>query len=418
MPKTLVEAQRETLVRAEYDVLVCGAGPAGIGAALAAARAGARTGLIEVHGCLGGIWTAGLLSSVVAYKDRAGIIGEIMNTLEARDGRGRALETGEAISTYDAELMKRVLEEMCIQAGIAIRLYTRVVGVARDSTGRLTHVIGESKSGREAFAAKVFIDTSGDGDLAALAGCGFDVGDPQDGKTQPMSLMALVGGLDPVAAQPFYRKPGYGGQDHKKRLTAEMQRGGVSPSYTLPTLFPIRGDLFALMANHEYDNGLDADRLTQATLRARREIHELISKLRALGGVWANLRLVATAEQIGVREGRRIHGQYTVSAEDMRVGRRHEDAVCTLAVPIDVHSTNPSHDKGILDGFFKVQPYDIPLRALIARDAPNLLMAGRCISGDFLAHASYRMTGIATPLGEAAGQEAARQACSLPEKRS
>lgn len=122
MPKKLIEPQRETPIHSEFDVLVCGAGPAGIGAAVASARAGARTGLIEVHGCLGGVWTAGLLSSVVSFKGRTGIIGEIMAALETRDGRGRALATGEVISTYDPEIMKGVLEDSCAEAGVRIRL--------------------------------------------------------------------------------------------------------------------------------------------------------------------------------------------------------------------------------------------------------------------------------------------------------
>ena len=164
-------------------------------------------------------------------------------------------------------------------------------------------------------------------------------------------------------------------------------------------------------ANHEYGySGLDAGQVTQATLHARGEVHRIINALRALGGAWAGIRIVATADHIGVREGRRIHGAYTVTAEDLLSGRRHPDAVCTVNFPVDVHATSQAHGAGYGNEGTRSRPYDIPLRALIARDVDNLLMAGRCISGDFLAHASYRVTGNAVPLGEAAGRLAAQAA--------
>jgi hypothetical protein len=131
-----------------------------------------------------------------------------------------------------------------------------------------------------------------------------------------------------------------------------------------------------------------------------------------MGGPWKNLHIVATAAQIGVREGRRIHGRYTVTADDLREGRKHEDAVCRVTFPIDVHSTDPTKDKGIVGAGFRAKPYDIPLRALIAKDVDGLMMAGRCISGDFIAHSSYRVTGNAVAMGEAAGKTAAEAAKS------
>jgi hypothetical protein len=176
-------------------------------------------------------------------------------------------------------------------------------------------------------------------------------------------------------------------------------------------LFRVRDDLFALMTNHEYGfRGIDARDVTRATLHARKEIHDLINGLRSLGGVWENLRLVATGAQIGVREGRRIRGLYTVTRDDLREGRTHPDAVCRVTFGIDVHSTDPSKEKGIEKSGFRAKPYDIPLRSLIARDVQGLLMAGRCISGDFIAHSSYRVTGNAVAMGEAAGDAAARAA--------
>jgi hypothetical protein len=417
-PGVIAEPARQVPVAGEADVVVCGAGPAGIAAAVAAARGGARTSLLELHGCLGGIWTTGMLSWVLDHDNKKGLMREVMDRLLKRDGRG--VKDGKPTRAYDVEVMKLVLEEMCLDAGVQIQLHTRVCAAAKDENGRMTHVVTESKSGREAFAGKVFIDCTGDGDLGALAGCGFDVGHPETHRTQPMSLMALVSGIQASEIAPFYREDDQNDwAGPKDRLRAEMERGGHSPSYAKPSLFRVRDDLFALMANHEYEvQGTSARDMTAATLRARRELHNLIDGLRGLGGVWKNVRLVATAAQIGVREARRIHGIYTVSSDDLREGRQHKDAVCRVTFGIDVHATDPTKEKAIEKSSFRAKPYDIPLRALIAKDVAGLMMAGRCISGDFIAHSSYRVTGNAVAMGEAAGKTAAAAALTgrLPQE--
>jgi hypothetical protein len=163
-----------------------------------------------------------------------------------------------------------------------------------------------------------------------------------------------------------------------------------------------------LMANHEYGvKGTKADDVTAATLRARRELHQLIDGLRSLGGPWKNIRIVATPEQIGVREGRRLAGLYEVTADDLLEGRQQADTVCQVTFPVDVHALDPKKGKEIEKPSVRVKPYQIPIRALIAKDVNGLMMAGRCISGDFIAHASYRVTGNAVAMGEAAGKVAA-----------
>jgi len=406
MNSMFAEPARQIPLVEETDIVVCGAGPAGIAAALAAARNGARTRLIETHGCLGGIWTVGLLSWILDHGNKGGIMAELLTELEARNAR--------RYNAYDAEILKLILEEKCAAAGVDVRLHTRVTAAGVDDH-RLRVALTESKSGREAWGAKAFIDCSGDGDLAAWAGCGFDLGNPDTGECQPMSLMALLAGVDAHALQDagFVRvttDPG----DCKKNFLAELNRAGVDPSYHGPTLFSIRDDLIAMMANHQYHvSGLDADQLTRATLEARAEVHKLIDALRALGGVWKNVFIVATGAQIGVREGRRIRGRYTVTIDDLANGARFDDAICRVKFGIDVHSTNPSRDgKAIAPKPVKSQPYDIPLRSLIAKDVDGLLMAGRCISGDFIAHSSYRVTGNSVACGEAAGVCAAVAATS------
>jgi hypothetical protein len=397
---TFSEPERDIPVVEETDVVVCGAGPAGVCAAIAAARTGARTRLIELHGCLGGVWTAGALSWIIDSADKPGIMAEITGELERRGARATRGPGGKNYA-YDVEAMKLLLEEMCVEAGVDVRLHTRVVAAARDGDNRLSVVITESKSGREAWAAKVFVDATGDGDLGALAGCGFDMGSPETGAVQPMSLMAWITGVQFDEIESFV---GGSMSEPKQRLFAEMARAGVSPSYAGPTIFRVRDDLFAMMANHQYGaNANDAEAITKATIEARAEVHKLVRALRSLGGIWKGLQIVATGAQIGVREGRRIHGHYEVSAEDLRDGVQHADAICHVRFGIDVHSTNPDKTKGIEAKPHKSQPYDIPLRALIARDVAGLLLAGRCISGDFIAHSSYRVTGNAAVMGQAAG---------------
>ncbi len=404
------EPARQTPVVDECDVLVAGGGPAGVAAALAAAWSGARVCLLEVHGCLGGVWTAGLLTWILDKDNKPGVMARILAELDARGARNLS-------NAYDTEVMKRILEQLCCEAGVDIRLHTRVVDVGSDALNRLSLVVTESKSGREAWKARVFVDCTGDGDLAKLAGCKFAVGREPTGETQPMTLMSLLSGVryQDLHARRICRGPGVSNVESKEVLLRELERASASPSYALPTLFPIREDLFGFMANHVYGrSGLNAQDLTDATLAAREEIHAQVQALRQLGGVWKNLQIVATGEQIGVREGRRIRGRYTVTADDLRTGRLHEDAVCRVTFHVDVHTTNPdrSGNKSVDAQEFQSRPYDIPYRALLAKDVDGLLLAGRCISGDFLAHSSYRVTGNAVAMGQAAGIAAAL-ACKL-----
>ncbi len=402
--RELLEQQRAIPVVGRTDVLVCGGGPAGVAAALAAARAGASVQLIETAGCLGGVWTAGLLTKILDAENKTGIMAELLREFAAR-GSAVARQTGGSV--YDPEIAKLVLEELCLAAGVKIRLHTRLVGAVTDSQRRVVAVLTESKSGREAWQAERFVDCSGDGDLAAHAGCRFEVGVGAACGCQPMSMLALLTGIDAREVEPFIRETG---SQAKSRLLKLMEDHGIKPSYRAPTLRHLHSNIFSLMTNHEYGiSAFDADAITEATLRARREIHTIVNGLRELGGAWRNLAVVATAEQLGVREGRRIRGRYVITARDLAQGLKHDEAVCTAKFPIDVHALTAQGNQEI-DQHFKqggMRPYDIPYPALVAADVDGLLMAGRCISGDFIAHSSYRVTGNSVPMGEAAGLAAA-----------
>ena len=197
-----VEQSRVIPVVGKTDVLVCGAGPAGVAAAIAAARAGASVQLLEMAGCLGGVWTAGLLTKILDAENKIGIMSEL---LEQFATRGSAVAKNTDGTVYDPEIAKLVLEELCVNAGVKIRLHTRLVGAVTDSSNRVVAVLTESKSGREAWLAERFVDCSGDGDLAAHAGCRFDVGVGVDWNCQRMSMLALLTGVDPEEIEPSAR---------------------------------------------------------------------------------------------------------------------------------------------------------------------------------------------------------------------
>jgi hypothetical protein len=404
------ESARKTIVRYDGDVVVCGAGPAGWSAAISAARGGARVALIEAAGAAGGIWTSGALAWIIDHEGKGGILREMRRELGEMGGLGFQ-------SAYDIETMKVYLEREIANHHIDFQLFTRVVGVVLEESGkgsrRVTGVVTESKSGREAWLGSIIIDATGDGDVAALAGCSWEHGGPT-GKGQPMSMMCLFTGPRPEEIADYVCNsevaPGRGGphKTAKENLARLMRETGHEPSYGAPTIWHIADDLYALMANHEYGyRGFNASDVTKATMHARSEVYEAIQKLRTVGGVWSRVRVVATAAQIGVREGRRVKGLYRLTRDDVINGRFFPDAVCTVHNWVDIHATDEDEGKGYRDDGVRGTGFQVPLRAMIAAEVDGLLLAGRCISGDFWAHAAYRVTGNAVPMGEAAGRIAA-----------
>lgn len=401
---SLRESAREIQVAGRNQVIVCGGGPAGVAAALAAARAGADVRLVELAGCLGGVWTAGLLTKILDSENKSGIMAELLKLFRER-GSDVAKQTRGTV--YDPEIAKLVLEELLVEAGVKILLHTRVVGAVTDDRNRIAAIVTESKAGRQAWTADRFIDCTGDGDLAAQAGCQFDVGFGGDCICQPMSMLALLTGIDPKAVSEYIRETG---SSAKSKLLVLMEDSGIKPTYRAPTLRHLHSGIFSIMTNHEYGvSAFDVDAITEATIRARSEIHKIVNGLRKIGGPWSDLAVVATAEQIGVREGRRIRGRYEITSDDLAAGLRHKESICRAKFPIDVHALSTAGNKEVDHSFRSkgLKPYDIPYPALVAADVDGLLMAGRCISGDFVAHSSYRVTGNSVPMGEATGIAAA-----------
>lgn len=410
-PGEFQEPARNIPLANDADVIVCGGGPAGVTAAIMAARAGAKVRLFEWRGCLGGVWTAGLLGYFLDF-GKPGFAEELRKKLDERDARAKS--HSESRFCYDPEALKLLLEELCVEAGVKFQYHTKVSAAFREGR-RLSTIVTESKSGRQAWRAPVFIDTTGDGDLGYQAGCGFEIGLSEDCPCQPMSLNALLIVRDAEALREFIRfgqpKTGELSDGEKKlRIRDALVKTGHYPSYASPTMWHVRDNLVFTMMNHEYGiKAWDAAEITAATVRARAEMNKLVAGLRGLGGAWEGIQIVATAEQIGVRDGRRLRGRYTVRQDDLAAGARHDDAIVRVKFGIDVHAVTAQDNKkhSIMPKPIEMQPYDIPLRALIAQDVDGLMMAGRCISGDFIAHSSYRVTGNAVAMGEAAGVTAA-----------
>ncbi len=410
--KIVAEPARKTPVVAEVDVVVVGGGPAGVGAALGAASEGAKTLLVERHGMLGGMWTAGLLNPL--FDPRKGwIVDRLINSLQQRGAWVR-----KGMDLFDVEAMKYVLERMMAEAKVEYWYHCPFTEPILQQD-RVRGVIVESKSGREAGLAQVVIDCTGDGDVGARAGVPFEMGRSADGLCQPMTLMFEISGYEGfrglaaerLATHEFYQDLTKAIEKHELpiQLPYGPQRSGT------PYLIALPGRAVAVVqATHVYRvDATDVRQVTRATVEARRQVQEIF--LPAMGKIpgLENLRLSQTAPQIGVREGRRLEGRHRLELEDLLQARRFEDAVTSIGFHVDLHELDPQDSTPKLPEFppgvtrHTISKCDIPYRSLVPKQVQGLLWAGRCISGSHLAHSAYRVTGTCMAMGQAAGLAAA-----------
>lgn len=390
----------------EFDVAVCGGGIAGACAAISAARGGAKTILIERGGSLGGTLTEGFMPLILDADNKGGLVKELYTFLDEHNmtiaRRGSPIdENGKRIPgrMVDTEGCKYFFDKACVDAGVTVLFHSQVAGVNmqdRDVDG----ILVVTECGNYSLTAKVYIDATGNGSLADFAGCKWDCGDPHEKRPSPTSMGVCAVGFP----KGFVGTNTYG---EKEEYSKMLEDNGIFPSgapvcvKTLPSL-----NTWDMGLNFQYDvMPDDIESLSRAVLEGRRESFEIIEAHKKIEG-YENLFTAFTSTHIGIREGRRIYGEYRITDEDIIEGRRFEDAVCLVTFGVDVHKLK-SDDTTDCQRGYKAQPYHIPYRALLPLDCDNMLLAGRCISGDFYPHASYRVMGNMAATGEAAGYAAA-----------
>lgn len=393
-PIAVITYSRKVPVRYQADVAVIGGGIAGVSAACAASRSGAKVVLVERFAVAGGNSTTGGVASFCGETARQ---GEVFDAIIA------GLEQFHAVVPYkpypqlssrvfDHEILAIVLQELLLERKVKLLLHTRFVDVAL-TDGRITECIVAGHSGPEAIRARQFIDTTGEADVARAAGFETMKGRPEDGLQLPMSLMFFVRHVDPKDAHPQLPE----GWFEPVRRREDLPMTSIWPNGPRSKALKVKIPMF---------DSSDTQSLTAAEIRARRRMMEVLDYYqRVEKKPWL---LDHCSPQIGIREGRRVVGDYVLRVDDLRAGRKFDDAVARGVFYLDGHK--PDDDKRtyiLTKSEMQVPPYQIPLRSLIVRDGKNLMAAGRCFSADQLALSSARVTTSCSMMGQAAGIAAA-----------
>ncbi len=379
-------------VVATPEVLVVGGGLAGVAAAVTAARMGADALLVERTGALGGMATSGLVPPAFRPDLSQGLVADFCRRLD---------EIGGPAENRNPELMKYVLLQMMQESGARLMLYSLAVdAIVRNSVIR--GVIVENKSGAQALLANIVIDCTGDGDVAAWAGAPFEIGRGRDDETQTQTLVFLLGNVNtrellPARSQlPDLVRTARSAGDFQSRFA-----GGAAIQ---PVVVGEHGVVNVNSINIPQVSGLKVEDLTYAHVEAHMEAVQLVDFYRKYVPGCQDCYLLSTAELIGVRESRRIVGEYVLTGEDVLAGAEFRDGIARGFYPLDIHGADATGDAA---GARLAKPYEIPYRCLVPQRIDNLLVAGRCISADHVAHGSLRVMGTTMPLGEAAGCAAA-----------
>jgi hypothetical protein len=403
--RTIAEINREIPIIDEVDVLVVGGGPAGIGAAISAARLGAKVLIVEQFNCLGGVATSGGHNHYSQYNAWADtsiqVVGGIADEIRQRIlERGYGTYDGSCID-YDLEGMKLVLDEMTAEAGVRVLYYTFYCDTLMDGDTALGGII-QNKSGRQVVLARRIIDCTGDGDAAYHAGAAFDKGRPDDGRCQPTTLMFTIGGVD------WPRVDAWRTSYQMTEVWLKAQADGIMQPFQSVIMgfwhTDVLPDQVGVNMTHIIDiDSTRAEDLTAATIEGRRQAHHLTEVFRKVVPGMEKCYLISTAPSLGLRESRRIRGMVTISGDDLMNQRAWDDSIGHGSFYIDIH--NPA-GPGMGDqtwrppkGFY----YQIPYGALVPEKVDNLLVAGRCISADHVALGSLRIMATCTVMGEAAG---------------
>ncbi|HUG76086.1 MAG TPA: FAD-dependent oxidoreductase, partial [Burkholderiales bacterium] len=404
-----------------------GGGPAGIGAAVGAAQAGARVVLAERYGFLGGNATAALVMPLMSFHTQrpaahgkgattllptdhgpgesviAGVLARLLERLVAAGGAiAPSLATGYVVP-FDPEWFKLVALDLLDEAGVELLFHALASGVIGGST--VEGVVFETKSGPLAVRAGVTVDCTGDADVAVQAGAPFEIG-RADGLVQPMTLMFRVAEFQRAAFQAYVKThPNQWRGVHG--LWDLVREATAAGELELP-----REDILFFATPHEGEVSVNSTRVTRvlgtdvwdlsyAEWASRRQMRQIAAFLRRYVPGFERSYVMQSGINIGVRETRRILGEYQLDADDVLGARKFDDAIARGAYPVDIH--NPSGVGTVLKRLPPGEAYDIPLRSLLPRNTRRIVVAGRCLSGTHEAHSSYRVMPIVMATGQAAG---------------
>ena len=428
----IIEPQKKIPVVDRAEVIVVGGGTAGVPAAIAAGRNGADVLIIERSNCLGGTITGGLMTRMdtsyacwgkIPHEKRVACglyleilqrcreLGAVIEEYRLKEYLGGMLS---GVEVFDPQILKFVLQEMALDANVRLLYHTMAVDTIVEDQ-EVHAIIIENKSGRQAIEGQIFIDTTGDGDIATQAGARFEKGRPLDGLLQPVTTTFRVGGVDLDKVFQVYGKKQQIMRDrisvNDRPFQEEVQAARRDRVYDFPAgrfwfhLTPTNDQVYV---NTVRVHGIDAtctDDLTRAETEGLRQVIQLIEFMRQYMKGFEQAYLVDVGSYIGVRESRRIVGEYVLTKEDVLSAKKFADAIAACSIRIDIH--NPTG----VGGLFLAPPdgdyYQIPYRCVIAKQLTNVLIAGRCISATHEALGSIRQVPAAIPIAQGAGTAAA-----------
>jgi len=419
----------------ECDVLVIGGGVAGFGAAMGAAKNGAKVILAEENGYLGGCATAGLVAPFMTCYDRAGekqiirgVFDDLVRRLVQEDGAippencrkmdgysgYNPFHTGHLGTTpFDKEVLKRVMEEMCIQAGVDLKYHYLFVNVEKQER-YLTSCIFATKNGFYKINAKAFIDCTGDADVSYSAGAECMFGSDM-GELQPVSTFFLIDGVNEEIVGKHMGNHSLPERERRWMDMVEQARElGEFPCGTEKVrIFKQLNGVFGVnmcQIDQSFDV-TDPDLVSKAEIEGRQQTKKIVSFLKKYIPGFKNIRLIESSARLGIRESRRVIGEYILKYEDLLQSKIFDDAIVILSSTVDVHTSS----KVIYTPTKGTSSYSIPYRSIVAKDFNNLWMAGKNVSADRFAHGAIRVMPPSIAMGQAAGI-AASLACKTNTK--